>query len=405
VVTDSDIEDPRLRFAAEQLSETLMAAMLCDDRWNIVWVSDELKALLGEDDEGKLGYGDHIAKAWRTDLWSMTISDESRLAEAAINIPFIAHDTEGGFDQIMEWFREAGKIEVDVPFSVEPMAPPTLRVGNFDFLQGDLPPFRINQFFIRLHDPDGNYFGNALIYDARLPATITSLVVRGDTGMFRRMSRLVEPGRRAAAILFADLESSTQLARKLSSAAYFSLIKAITTGIDEVVVSHEGIVGKHAGDGVTAFFLAQDCGTPSMAARAAIQAARDITQTVRAAAEDLIFENPSIKEVECRVNVGVHWGSNLYMGQLVTGGRLEVTALGDEVNECARILQSAGGGQALASKVLIEQLDDADASQLDLDPDTVRYHTVEELPGATEKSVRDARGIPVALIGISSIDR
>jgi len=57
------------------------------------------------------------------------------------------------------------------------------------------------------------------------------------------------------------------------------------------------------------------------------------------------------------VSVGVHWGGSLYMGQVVTRGRLEVTALGDEVNECARIQRAASGGAILASKGVLERLD------------------------------------------------
>jgi hypothetical protein len=34
--------------------------------------------------------------------------------------------------------------------------------------------------------------------------------------------------------------------------------------------------------------------------------------------------------VNVRVNVGIHWGGTLMVGQVATGGRLEVTALGDE---------------------------------------------------------------------------
>ncbi len=56
------------------------------------------------------------------------------------------------------------------------------------------------------------------------------------------------------------------------------------------------------------------------------------------------------------MNVGAHWGPALYMGQIVTGGRLEVTALGDEVNEAARVQQSARDGEILATKSLVEQL-------------------------------------------------
>jgi class 3 adenylate cyclase len=83
------------------------------------------------------------------------------------------------------------------------------------------------------------------------------------------------------------------------------------------------------------------------------------------------------------------------MGQVVTGGRLEVTALGDEVNECARIQESARDGTVLASKALIERLDPEHARRVGIDADTVAYQTVAELPAATEKAVRDAGSIPV----------
>ena len=62
-----------------------------------------------------------------------------------------------------------------------------------------------------------------------------------------------------------------------------------------------------------------------------------------------------------RFNTGVHWGSTLYIGQIATGGRLEVAALGDEFNEALRIQQSARGGVTLASKALLERLDAEDA--------------------------------------------
>ena len=90
------------------------------------------------------------------------------------------------------------------------------------------------------------------------------------------------------------------------------------------------------------------------------------------------------------------------MWQVVTGGRLEVTALGDEVNECARIQQSARDGAVLASKTLLERLEDADASELGIDPDRAAYRTVGELEHATDKAIRDAGGIAVTSVGAGS---
>jgi class 3 adenylate cyclase len=86
------------------------------------------------------------------------------------------------------------------------------------------------------------------------------------------------------------------------------------------------------------------------------------------------------------------------MGQLVTGGRLEVTALGDRVNEASRIQESARDGEVLASKSLIEHLTDEDAAALGLDADGVIYRTVAELDSVTDKALRDAGGIPVTVL-------
>jgi class 3 adenylate cyclase len=86
------------------------------------------------------------------------------------------------------------------------------------------------------------------------------------------------------------------------------------------------------------------------------------------------------------------------MGQLVTGGRLEVTALGDEVNEGARIQESAHDGTILASKALVERLSSEEAERLGIDRDRLLYRTVAELPGASEKALRDAGGLPVTAL-------
>ena len=92
---------------------------------------------------------------------------------------------------------------------------------------------------------------------------------------------------------------------------------------------------------------------------------------------------------------GLHWGASLYVGQITTGGRSEVTALGDQVNETARIEACATGGRALASKDLIERLEPDDASALDLDPDHISYTALADLSTATEKARRDAPAIAV----------
>ena len=55
-----------------------------------------------------------------------------------------------------------------------------------------------------------------------------------------------------------------------------------------------GVVGKHAGDGVTAFFLADDLGSRSAAVRAVIEAARDISTATLDVAKELAQESDAI---------------------------------------------------------------------------------------------------------------
>jgi hypothetical protein len=92
---------------------------------------------------------------------------------------------------------------------------------------------------------------------------------------------------------------------------------------------------------------------------------------------------------------GLHWGSTPYVGNITTAARAEITALGDEVNEAARIEACATGGRALASKHLIERLDKSDAAALGIDRDRVTYMALADLATATEKARRDAPAIAV----------
>jgi class 3 adenylate cyclase len=238
--------------------------------------------------------------------------------------------------------------------------------------------------------------GTSLVYGADLPASLMALLARGDSGMYSRMARLVEPARRSAAILFVDVCSSARLSRRLPTATYFSLIQTIMTAVDDVLARHRGVIGKHVGDGATGFFLSEDFGSESATARAAVEAATEVSATARQAAARLSEGGQAVPGEEPAVRVGLHWGWSLFMGQVVRGGRLEVSALGDEVNECARIEESAPDGAVLASKALIERLGPEDSAAVGIDPGSVRYCALSDLPGAGDKAKRDAGGLAVA---------
>jgi hypothetical protein len=237
------------------------------------------------------------------------------------NAPIIRHYVEPGtpgFDEVFGATRDAAERIAPV---AAPRAwydrtshPANLRMRRYHLSDG-------KHLQVRISDDEGRHVGVLWLWRGTLRDSVLWRLARGDEGLFERMDRVVEPARRLAGILFADLEASGDLARRLSSRGYFELIRELTDLIDASVIAHDGIVGKHAGDGGSALFLAEDfAGSESAAARATIDAAR----AIRDGAEHL-----GPRDVRVTLNVGVHWGATLMVGQVATRGRLEVTALGD----------------------------------------------------------------------------
>jgi class 3 adenylate cyclase len=221
-------------------------------------------------------------------------------------------------------------------------------------------------------------------------STVGVAAAIGDLDHFGRMQSVARARRRPAAILFADLEDSSALARRLSTASYFALIRRLARAADESVIHARGLVGRHAGDGAVAFFLVETAGSESAAARACIEASRAI-----GVALPTVAARSGLQAEDVVMRFGLHWGSNLHVGNISTPGRSEVTALGDEVNQAARVEACASGGRTLASKDLVERLGKTDAAALRLDPHQITYTPLGELATTTEKARRDAATIPV----------
>lgn len=385
-------EDRRLREIAEAMEDAGVSGELLDADWKIVFISSEEARIVGvaPDEVGRF-YGKSLVVRQLEDADVWGIDEESQRNWWSLTAPIMRRDLSPGDDAFDEAFgprsEQAAMIE---PVSVPPLAwssrsnfLPDLELrhtvlGDIAFLE------------LRVNDEDGRLLGVIRFGRTALPESLLARLGRGDRGLFERMDRVRDPGRRPAAILFADLEGSGPLSRRLSSGSYFALIGGLTDLIDSAVIAGTGIVGKHAGDGGSALFLAADFeGSESAAARAAIEASR----AIREGAADL---GPA--ELSPKVNVGLHWGGTLMVGQVATNGRLEVTALGDAMNEAARIEAAATEGAILASKELIERLGPGDASATGIDPDAIDYVPLGEREGAGDKVVRDAAAIPVAAI-------
>jgi class 3 adenylate cyclase len=379
--------DPRLGRIVEALEATGWACELLDADWRLVWVSEQSKGLIGEPDDEALGIGLHTVEARQLPSWRRLLSDDAQLTWLTSNVPQMLVDDPHAAERIAEMLDPELRPAV---LEAKPASGSTWTA--LVETTGVVPAIaNVRYFGVRVYSPVGEPLCTVFVYGTDLPATLLALVGQGDRGMFERMARLAEPGKREAAVLFADMQSSGDVSRHLSSAAYFQLVHELFTELDRVVIDAGGIVGKHAGDGMSAFFLAEDAGSAAGSAAAALEAAVGVARAAR--------------DVDVQMNVGVHWGGMLYMGQLVTGGRLEVTALGDEVNECARIQEVARDGAVLASKALIERLDLEDARRQGIDPEQLQYRLVSEFPDAPEKAVRDAGAVPVAEVPVNSINK
>ena len=377
--------DSTLAEAARALEDARLTGEVVDAEWRLRYVSSELRNLVGIDDDERLGYG-RPALTRATDLPDIwRLDEDSRLQWWQREGPFMRHDvgadsaTAADLGPLQEFFEQ---------FS--PHRPPIAWAGSFVTTFADASPATVGRLVVRLVRPDGEFAGILGLYvGGGLRGSVQAMLSRGDDRMFERMAVLTEPARRPAAILFCDLEDSGVHSRKLSSTAYFAMIRDLTTAIDGAVIDGGGIVGKHAGDGVSAFFLAEQSGGEAGAARGAIEAARRIQEYVA---------RLSAESGDVRVNVGVHWGATLVIRQIVTGGRLEVTALGDEVNQAARIQEVCRGGGTLVSKEIVERLDPAAASAIGIDPAAVAYRILGEVPEASEKAKRDAGSLAITAI-------
>jgi class 3 adenylate cyclase len=377
--------DPELAHWADLFTELRWAAFLLDAEFRLVWASPDVQRFLGFPPAEELQYGRHVLEALTSDAWRrLATSDSGRRLLCDLG-PYVIETARTEATVIPEEFHE---LFVDL----EPRPFERAIASYFDHVEldgeSDLAVARVNTLAMPLRDGSDSLIGVLIMGYMSLRPGLVSLLARGDEAMYERMAKLVEPSSHEAAVLFCDLQGSTDLARTLPTGEYFRLIRSLWTEMDQIIATHQGIVGKHAGDGASAFFLEDDLGSPSAAAGAALRAAREIHDR----SQDIFGE---ALDTSCLMRIGLHWGSSLYIGQLVPGGRLDVTALGDAVNECARIQECAEPHGTLVSKQLIERLSADDAAELGIDPDKVRYQLVSGLASADDKAIAAAGAVPV----------
>ena len=382
---------PLLRAWASALNENGYWATLLDAEWQHVFTTDEL--LLSYRDMGSPTtppIGSHFFSAEYRKFMAIPgsfASSEVRRAWFSDVGRYVLAGTPGGRDELR---RLVDPELADLVDLLEPNGFPAIWTNLRDFTTAGAEA-AASAVWIRIDDADGKRVG---VCQLPKPAAGMSHLARAaataDLTHLERMRVIEAPDRHPAAILMADLDASSPLGRHLSTAQYFAFGRRLLRTADRCVIDAGGIVGRHAGDGVVAFFLADTTGSESAAARGCITAARNLREMLPD-----IGARSELSDAEVSLRFGLHWGATLYMGRILTAGRSEVTALGDEANEAARIEACATGGKVLASKSLIERLNRTDADALGLDTRHTKYTPLADLSTATDKARRDAPSIAV----------
>ena len=150
------------------------------------------------------------------------------------------------------------------------------------------------------------------------------------------MSSVRPAERRQLTVMLCDMVASTALSLRLDPEELAEVIQAYRQRCAEVIVGQGGIVARHVGDGILAYF-----GYPRAHendAERAIRAALGIAKT----------EWPPVATADMRVHIGIATGV-VVVGNLPQGGE-DLSAIGSSLNLAARLEALAGPGMVVVSE-------------------------------------------------------
>jgi len=212
---------PELREIALMIEATGTMGEILDERFRCVFFSSESARTMGlSAEEARAVIGSSvIVRTFHDDFAEIArVDDTSGNAWTQHNVPIMRRYLEPGDPDFAEVFNLAAPYAAKVqPVEVPPRAwhdrlsfPPHLRFRRN--MLGDQ-----YQAQLRISDDAGCFLGVLFLYRSTVPESLVQRLGRGDPRLFERMDRVSDPARRPAAILFADLEASGALSRRLSS--------------------------------------------------------------------------------------------------------------------------------------------------------------------------------------------
>lgn len=214
--------DSRLAEWVGWLDTTKWSVFVLDRNRTVVWASEAFKDFLRERDDATVGVGKHIIEAIASPLWLSILSPDSVSMLADTALPYFLPENPEARAELGQRLVEPIRSAVAaIPRRDEP----DLWSGGYEYLPGPgLAPLRTNYLVFRLREPGGEVLGSCVVSMLALRPALLSLLARGDEGMYERMASLVTPARHQTAILFADLQGSGDISRRMPTTHYFDLI-------------------------------------------------------------------------------------------------------------------------------------------------------------------------------------
>src|SRR5262245_20443968 len=302
-------DDPTLAVCAVALNEAGYWATLYDTSWRCVFATDDLRLALADT---MVPLGSHFLSAEARRHRRATSPGSAALPVRRTHSPqtlrYMLATMEGGRDGLR---RVVDPDLADLVDEVQAEHPPPVWTWRTDFTFAGMDVSSWSTW-ITLADSNGSVVGYcSLVKPAAGMSELAGAVAMADLSHLERMRLVESPSRKSAAILMADLEASSALARRLSTAQYFAFVRRLVRAADDRFIDGGGIVGRHTGDGFVAFFLAETWGSESGATRSCIVAAR----ALRGVLSD-VAERSQIRQSELSLRFGLHWGATLYMGRI-----------------------------------------------------------------------------------------
>lgn len=177
--------------------------------------------------------------------------------------------------------------------------------------------------------------------------------------VMRQLASKQSPMLTPMAVMVADLQDSVRLCAELPPQIYFQLINEIWNLCNGIIQDFNGQVGKHAGDGIVAYFFPLP---GSNYLDNCVRCALKIKEEIRRLSHEWQLRRDWLNTLY--LNVGLHEGQE-WVGTFEIGDTFQLSALGDTINHSARLSEFARHGTIWASKQLVTRLESEARVNLD----------------------------------------